>query len=117
MQRINAPGERWEKRHELIGKIARESKNLGKELGIGVVLAAQLNRSTEKEGREPQLSDFRECGDLEQEADIASFLHCYKPKNESHSVWWLIKKNRNGPLGTIHLRFVGDEVTFYDWFD
>ena len=84
---------------------------------MGVILAAQLNRLVEKEAREPQLSDFREAGDLEAEADIAAFLHCYKPKMEPWSVFWLIKKNRNGPLAAIHLKFVGNDVAFYDWTD
>ena len=115
VQRIKVEKEHGEKRYELIGKVARDAKDLAKELRIGVVLAAQLSRAVEKEGKEPQLSDFREAGDIEQEADIASFLHCYKPKTESWSVYWLIRKNRNGPLAAIHLKFVGDEVAFYDW--
>ena len=55
--------------------------------------------------------------DLEQEADIASFLHCYKPKEDKSNIYWLIRKNRNGPLANIHFRFVGNDVAFYDWDD
>lgn len=117
VQRIKVEKEHGEKRYETIGKVAREVKDLAKDLRVGVILAAQLNRLVEKEAREPQLSDFREAGDLEAEADIAAFLHCYKPKMEPWSVFWLIKKNRNGPLAAIHLKFVGNDVAFYDWTD
>lgn len=117
VQRIKVEREHGEKRYEIIGKVAREAKDLAKELRVGVILAAQLNRLVEKEAREPQLSDFREAGDLEAEADVAAFLHCYKPKTEPWSVYLLIKKNRNGPLAAIHLKFVGNDVAFYGWED
>ncbi len=115
VQRIRVNKERGEQRYEILGRIARDAKDLAKDLRIAVILAAQLSRSVEKEGKDPQLSDFRECGDLEQEADIASFLHCYNPKKDATSIYWLIRKNRNGPLATIHFRFIGDKVAFYDW--
>jgi len=113
VQRIKAHQEKGELRYEVLGRIAREAKDLAKDLHLGVVIAAQLSRSVERDAKEPQLSDFRECGDLEQEADIASFLHCYKPKEDPNDIYWIIKKNRNGPLAKIHLNFVGDEVAFH----
>ena len=115
VQRIRANKERGEQRYEVLGKIAREAKDLAKDLRIAVILAAQLSRSVEKEGKEPQLSDFRECGDLEQRADMASFLHCYNPKKDPTNIYWWLRKNRNGPLATIHFRFIGDAVAFRDW--
>jgi len=117
VQRIKAEKEKGDLRYEVLGRIAREAKDLARDLHLGVVVAAQLSRSVERESKEPQLSDFRECGDLEQEADVASFLHCPKPKEDPDSIYWIIKKNRNGPLAKLHFRFVGDDVAFYDWED
>jgi len=115
VQRIRAEQKKKDElRYEVLGRIARDAKDLAKDLHLGVVIAAQLSRSVEKEAKEPQLSDFRECGDLEQEADIASFLHCFKPKENPNDIYWIIKKNRNGPLARIHFNFVGDDVAFYD---
>jgi len=115
VQRIRAEQKKKDElRYEVLGRVAREAKDLAKELHLGVVIAAQLSRSVEREAKEPQLSDFRECGDLEQEADIASFLHCPKPKDGPNDIYWIIKKNRNGPLARIHFNFVGNDVAFYD---
>jgi len=115
VQRIRAEQKKKEElRYEVLGRVAREAKDIAKELHLGVVIAAQLSRSVERDAKEPQLSDFRECGDLEQEADIASFLHCFKPKDNPNDIYWIIKKNRNGPLARIHFNFVGDDVAFYD---
>jgi len=115
VQRIKANTEKGELRYQTIGRIAREAKDLAKELEVPVVMAAQIDRSVSKEGKEPELSDLRESGDLENEADVVSFLHCYKPKTDIGSQYWIIKKNRNGPLGSIHLEFVGNDVAYYDW--
>jgi len=116
VQRIQVGQSHRELRYESLGRVAREAKDIARDLHLAVVIAAQLSRSVEKEGKEPQLSDFRECGDLEQEADIASFLHCYN-KDDKSNIHWLIKKNRNGQTATVHLRFIGDDVAFYDWED
>lgn len=103
-------------RREALGEISRGMKSLAKELGITIVGLSQLNRETEKErSRKPQLADLRECGDLEQDADLVGFL--YEPKlNEEEedaameqmgSDWsmqnrrlnLLVAKQRNGPTG------------------
>lgn len=114
VQRIRAQHHPEERRYETLGRIAREAKDLAKELKIGVILAAQIDRRVSKEGKEPELADLRESGDLEQEADIIGFLHCYKPR-DSWNVHWLIKKNRNGPTGFVRLKFIANQVAFYDW--
>lgn len=106
-----------EKRYEQIGRITSEAKDLAKELQVAVVMAAQVSRSVAKEEREPELTDLRECGDIEQDADVIGFLHRFKKSKNPDTVYWLIKKNRNGPLVSQPLYWVGNDVSFYNLED
>jgi hypothetical protein len=95
------PSDRKVSRQEQVAHIARESKLLAMELGIAVVLAAQLNRNAaEGEGRVPKVSDLRESGELEQSADVIMLMHHL---DNEPSLIMNVAKNRTGPPKTISL--------------
>lgn len=108
-------------RQQELGWATRELKILSREFGCPVIVAAQLNRDTDKQARAPRLSDLRESGDIEQDADMVILIH--RPNAEYASVAnaddiqpesahdagaeWIVAKNRNGPTGTAQMRFHG----------
>jgi replicative DNA helicase len=88
---------------ERISRNSRELKKLSKELGLPIVLLSQLNRESEKrkgEDSRPKNSDLRGSGALEQDGDVIIFIHREKDDYEL-----IVTKNRNGPLGTVHLNW------------
>lgn len=100
-------------RQEEVADISRGIKDLAKELGIPIIVLSQLNRELEKEkNRKPRLSDLRESGAIEQDADLVAFL--YKPPAESEdqdedasvAVNLMIAKQRNGPTADISMVFM-----------
>jgi replicative DNA helicase len=105
-------------REQQIADISRGMKGMAKELNVPVVVLSQLNRESEKENRDPRLSDLRESGSIEQDADVVLLLH--RPKksdddetveggglyNEHEHIKLIIAKQRNGPVGEIDLTFV-----------
>lgn len=99
--------ERVENRVQEISKISRQLKNLAKELKIPVIVLSQLSREIEKrQDKKPLLSDLRESGAIEQDADVVMFLH--KPKeetNEKDTISLYLAKQRNGPTGKVDLIF------------
>ena len=109
-----APGENNENRALVVATISRGLKALAKELNVPVVALSQLNRSIESRTvKEPMLSDLRESGAIEQDADIVMFLHEEKteernyeaPPEEGTPVKLIVGKQRNGPVGAIDLQF------------
>lgn len=102
---------KMENRQVEISTISRGLKSLGRELGIPVVTMAQLNRMPEgRQDKRPFMSDLRESGAIEQDADVVLLLHreeYYKPHDEDVSgrAELIIAKQRNGPVGTIGLQF------------
>lgn len=101
-------------RNEQITDTSRRAKTLADELGVPVILLSQLSRANEKRNDpRPKLSDLRESGALEQDADIVGFLH-----RKNHRVggltYFIIEKQRNGPTGTLKLSLDRDVVTFTD---
>lgn len=99
-------------RHEQIAEISRGIKGMAKELQIPVIALAQLNRETEKEKRAPRMSDLRESGAIEQDADIVLLISQRYSKDESVDEGsnvvprdLIIAKQRNGPTGSIQLTF------------
>lgn len=107
-------GRNLENRVQEVAEISQGMKNLARELKIPVVAMSQLSRSIEHRGAgsQPQLSDLRESGSIEQDADVVMFL--YREDSEDlSSVKLNIAKHRNGALRTIDLRFKGDRVRFY----
>ena len=96
-----------------VGEISQGLKNLARELKIPVLALAQLSRAVEQRGEKaPQLSDLRESGSIEQDADVVMFLYRQDDENRE-AVTLKIAKHRNGGLGNIDLFFRGDRVRFY----
>jgi len=118
MQLANA-GKKFENRVQEVSYISQNLKNLARELKIPVIGVSQLSRAVEQRGgdKRPQLSDLRESGAIEQDADVVMFL--YSPEqaegefNPQRHVNVLIAKHRNGPVGEKELIFRGDRLRFY----
>jgi replicative DNA helicase len=107
-------------RHEQITEISRGIKAIARYLKIPVVAAAQLNRGpADRDTHRPRMSDLRESGSIEQDADVVALLHCedyyhqgeegYNPTNITEM---LIAKQRNGPIGTVRLTFLKEYTRF-----
>jgi replicative DNA helicase len=100
MQLIDAANKK-QKRHEQVGEMSRALKLLARSLNIPVIAMAQLNRSSENESREPKLSDLRESGNVEQDADTVILMHPeteMAPGQKTAMIRLLIRKQRNGPI-------------------
>ncbi|MAV39516.1 MAG: replicative DNA helicase [Puniceicoccaceae bacterium] len=103
-------------REQQIAEISRGVKGMAKELDIPVVVLSQLNRDSERENRSPRLSDLRESGSIEQDADVVMMLHRPKKKDEDdfdnasfgdvEHIKLILAKQRNGPVGEIDLAFI-----------
>jgi replicative DNA helicase len=118
----SAGGKRYENRTQEVSAISRGLKALAKELDVPVVALSQLSRSSERRGddKRPLLSDLRESGSIEQDADVVMFIHrdAYYNRDEEMSESdrakseIIIAKQRNGPTGTIHLNFISKYTRF-----
>ena len=108
-----AHGMTRENRVQEVGEISQGLKNIARELKIPVLALAQLSRAVEQRGEKaPQLSDLRESGSIEQDADVVMFLY-RKDDDIRESVTLKVAKHRNGGLGEVELYFRGDRVKFY----
>jgi len=107
-------GRNLENRVQEVGEISMGLKNLARELRIPVIALSQLSRSIETRGggARPRLSDLRESGSIEQDADVVMFLY-REDEDVLENVSLDIAKHRNGAIGTIRLRFVPSRVSFY----
>lgn len=120
LQRLKYSGFGVEKmsKAERVGEIAKGLKELAKELEVPVVALAQLNRSVDKGGIPPTLSDLKDSGDIEQEADVIAFIHrdneTIEDINQAHIVNYIIAKNRHGPLGYLDLNWIPYYTQFLD---
>jgi replicative DNA helicase len=108
-----------ENRVQEMSLISRSLKALAKELEIPVIAVSQLSRQVEQRPRKiPQLSDLRESGSIEQDADIVMFLYrddYYNPDTERKNIAdVLVAKHRNGPVGRVELYFDAQRMTFRD---
>jgi replicative DNA helicase len=122
LQLLHSTARRAENRQQEIADISNGVKALAKELDVPVIVLAQLNREIEKEkNRKPRMSDLRESGAIEQDADLIGLL--YKPsagdddegpniEQESVAVNLLIAKQRNGPTGDVNLTFLKTYTRF-----
>ncbi len=117
LQLLHSTARRAENRQQEIADISNGIKGLAKELKVPVVVLAQLNRESEKEKRAPRVSDLRESGSIEQDADLVALLYRdvrdkeddedqAGPPPETIPVKLLIAKQRNGPTGDINLTFL-----------
>jgi replicative DNA helicase len=106
-----------ESRQLEIAEISRGLKSLAKELSLPILALSQLSRDVEKNRRKPQLSDLRESGSIEQEADCVMFIH-REPDAEAGGtggavpVELIIAKQRNGPVGGFDLVFMSEYTRF-----
>ncbi|MGA9624414.1 MAG: replicative DNA helicase [Bryobacteraceae bacterium] len=112
-------GARFENRNQEVSALSRGMKMLAKELNAPVMVLSQLSRAVEnRQGdHRPQLSDLRESGSIEQDADVVAFVfreECYQPKNENLRglAELIIGKQRNGPVGTVNLVFLHAQTKF-----
>lgn len=106
-------------REQQISSITRRLKFLAKDLHIPVIALAQLNRGVEqREDKRPKLSDLRESGAIEQDADIVMFLHrpeAYDPEDRPGEAFVIVAKNRSGPIGDAHLSWIRQQLRFADY--
>ena len=126
LQLMNAGGQKLGSREQEVSTISRSLKALAKELNIPIIALSQLNRSTEsREDKRPVLSDLRESGAIEQDADIVCFIHRpeYYTKatqdgegNDIRGLAYLIvAKHRSGGVGDVKLRFISKFAKFENW--
>jgi replicative DNA helicase len=110
------PDNRKDSRQEQVSNISRRLKFLARELSIPVVALAQVNRgSEERQDHRPRLSDLRESGSLEQDADTVMILHrpeLHEPGQREGIIEVLIAKQRNGPTGEVTLTFIKQFMRF-----
>lgn len=131
LQLMNASGTKFGSRQEEVSTISRSLKQLAKELNIPIIALSQLNRSVEsrgadsKDGKRPQLSDLRESGAIEQDADIVCFIH--RPEYYLRSgtdgtdrdirglAEFIVAKHRSGRVDDIDMRFRHQFARFENW--
>lgn len=126
LQLMNASGLKLGSREQEVSTISRSLKALAKELDIPIIALSQLNRSTEnREDKRPVLSDLRESGAIEQDADIVCFIHRpeYYTKATTDSegnnirglAYLIVAKHRSGSVGDVKLHFVSKFAKFENW--
>jgi replicative DNA helicase len=123
VQLMESQEKRSENRTLELGAISRALKVLARELAIPIVLLSQLSRAPElRSDHRPMLSDLRESGALEQDADVVLFLYrdeVYHPDREDNKglAEIIIGKQRNGPLGTVKVCFIKEYTRFENFIE
>lgn len=128
LQLMNASGMRFGSREQEVSMISRSLKQLAKELNIPIIALSQLNRSVESrtnDNKRPQLSDLRESGAIEQDADMVCFIHrpeyYLKTTHDANNkdirgkAEFIIAKHRSGAVGDVDMRFRGVYARFENW--
>lgn len=110
-----------ESRQQEVSQISRELKSLAKEMNVPIIALSQLSRAPEaRNPPRPMMSDLRESGSIEQDADVVAFIYredYYKPSEENAGVAeLLISKQRNGPTGTVRLAFLKEFTRFENYY-
>jgi len=119
---LSSGGKNYENRTQEVSAISRGLKALSKELNVPVVALSQLSRASERRGddKRPMLSDLRESGSIEQDADVVAFIHRESYYNRTEELSEdekakseiILAKQRNGPTGTVHLHFISRFTRF-----
>jgi replicative DNA helicase len=124
LQLMSGSAKRVESRQQEVSQISRDLKGLAKEMNVPVVALSQLSRAPEsRSDHRPQLADLRESGALEQDADVVAFIYReeqYKtpeeranlPGDQKNVAELIVAKQRNGPTGTVDLRFTPASMRF-----
>ena len=125
---LMASGGRVESRQLEVSNISRGIKAMARELNVPVVCLSQLNRSPEqREGHRPRISDLRESGSIEQDADVVAMLHREDYYHQGDDDWadtnqekvgvgeLIIAKQRNGPTGVVHLSWIASSTRFREY--
>ncbi len=125
MTASSGPGKKgFENRNQEVAAVSRGLKALAKEMKVPVIALSQLSRASEQRGgdKKPMLSDLRESGSIEQDADVVCFIHrdSYYNKDENGDedpdskgkAEIIIAKQRNGPTGSVHLAYLADYTRF-----
>jgi len=108
---------RVDNRTQEIGYLSRTLKQLTKELNVPILVGAQMNRAVEQRAdKRPQLSDLRESGDIENDADVVMFLHQPDPdvKSLATPTDIIVEKHRSGPTGIVKSLFQKSFTKFVD---
>ncbi|HLR08672.1 MAG TPA: replicative DNA helicase [Bacillota bacterium] len=119
LQLIQGSGSSRENRQQEVSEISRSLKALAREMNVPLIALSQLSRSVEsRQDKRPIMSDLRESGSIEQDADIVGFLYrddYYDQESEKQNIIEIIiSKQRNGPVGTVELAFVKEYNKFVD---
>lgn len=100
-----------------VTEISRGLKTIAKEFGVPVLALSQLSRNVESRGGKPKLSDLRDSGSIEQDADIVMFLHSETTDEDSFGqkdIELLVEKHRNGPTGSLSFKFDSSKMNFIE---
>lgn len=104
LQQLHAPSAaKNDNRQAEVAAVSKGLKAMARELDVCVIALSQLNRASEAEQRDPRLSDLRESGAIEQDADVVMLLH--RKSREESETKLIVAKQRNGPIGAAHLHF------------
>jgi replicative DNA helicase len=114
---MSGSSRRSESRQQEVSQISRELKGLAKELNVPLVALSQLSRAPEaRSDHRPQLSDLRESGSIEQDADLVAFIYREEQYNRTEentgTAELIVAKQRNGPTGTVSLAFLKEFTRF-----